>query len=130
MVRFSEHQACIKALENALENNITSQAIMDALGADDDDSSDEADSDSSSDEEDLNTDLIFYLQAVHSQQYFGPRRGLHLLRQHSFVKLVERISGDDVFQNNSNNPQRPVQEQLMISQSVLAATAMAWRLGF
>ncbi|KNE95569.1 hypothetical protein PSTG_11060 [Puccinia striiformis f. sp. tritici PST-78] len=137
MVRFSEHQACIKALENALENNITSQAIMDALGADDDDSSDEADSDSSSDEEDLNTDLIFYLQAVHSQQYFGPRRRLALapdnsdwlmnrlddrafkqefrMSHSSFVKLVERISGDDVFQNNSNNPQRPVQEQLMIS---------------
>ncbi|KAI9630896.1 hypothetical protein KEM48_013513 [Puccinia striiformis f. sp. tritici PST-130] len=64
-------------------DNITSQAIMDALGADDDDSSDEADSDSSSDEEDLNTDLIFYLQAVHSQRYFGPRRRLALAPDNS-----------------------------------------------
>ncbi|POW21082.1 hypothetical protein PSHT_02816, partial [Puccinia striiformis] len=53
------------------------------FGADDDDSSDEADSDSSSDEEDLNTDLIFYLQAVHSQRYFGPRRWLALAPDNS-----------------------------------------------
>ncbi|KAI7940019.1 hypothetical protein MJO28_013671 [Puccinia striiformis f. sp. tritici] len=76
MVRYSKRKACIKALENTLENNFTSQAIMDALGANDDDSSNKADSGSSLDEEDLNTDLMFYLQAVHSQQYFGPHSAL------------------------------------------------------
>ncbi|KAI9599734.1 hypothetical protein KEM48_011195 [Puccinia striiformis f. sp. tritici PST-130] len=82
MVRYSKRKACIKALENTLENNFTSQAIMDALGANDDDSSNKADSGSSLDEEDLNTDLMFYLQAVHSQQYFGPHK------QHRFNYLL------------------------------------------
>ncbi|POW14526.1 hypothetical protein PSTT_02898 [Puccinia striiformis] len=123
MVRYSKRKACIKALENTLENNFTSQAIMDALGANDDDSSNKADSGSSLDEEDLNTDLMFYLQAVHSQQYFV---GLHLLPPNnsdwlmnrldnrvfkqefrmlhsSFIKLLERISSKTVFQDNSNN---------------------------
>ncbi|POW07692.1 hypothetical protein PSTT_08057, partial [Puccinia striiformis] len=83
MVRCSERKECIQALENVLENNIRSQAIMDAFGANDDDSSNEADSDSSLDEEDLNTDLMFYLQVVHSQQYFGPCRWLALAPDNS-----------------------------------------------
>ncbi|POW00384.1 hypothetical protein PSTT_13167 [Puccinia striiformis] len=126
MVRYSERQACITAIENALEDNLTSRAIVEALGAHDEDSSDEADTDSSSDEEDFNTDLLLYLQAVHSQQYFGPRRRLALapdnsdwlmnqlddrafkqefrMSHSSFIKLVERVSGNAVFQNHSNIP--------------------------
>ncbi|KNF03694.1 hypothetical protein PSTG_03215 [Puccinia striiformis f. sp. tritici PST-78] len=93
MVRYSKRKACIKALENTLENNFTSQAIMDALGANDDDSSNKADSGSSLDEEDLNTDLMFYLQAVHSQQYFGPHSRLALAptQQQALVNRLPRI---------------------------------------
>ncbi|POV97231.1 hypothetical protein PSTT_15212 [Puccinia striiformis] len=82
---------------------------MDAFGANDDDSSDEADSDSSLDEEDLNNRSHVLPQAVHSQRYFGLVVGLHLL------PTTSSASPDTVFQNNSNNPQRPVQEQLMIT---------------
>ncbi|KAH9470992.1 hypothetical protein Pst134EA_004902 [Puccinia striiformis f. sp. tritici] len=83
MVQFSKRQACIKALESALENNIAVQAITDALGADDDDSSDDTDQDTSSDEDDVNEDLLIYLCAVYSQRYFEPRGRLALAPDNS-----------------------------------------------
>ncbi|KAI9626920.1 hypothetical protein KEM48_010103 [Puccinia striiformis f. sp. tritici PST-130] len=63
MVWFSQHQACIKGLMSALENNITSQVIAKALGANNDDSSDKEDQHPSLEDKDLNEDLLFYLQA-------------------------------------------------------------------
>ncbi|KAI9628527.1 hypothetical protein KEM48_011482 [Puccinia striiformis f. sp. tritici PST-130] len=67
MVQCSKRQASIKAVKNALENNIAVQAITDALGVEDDDSSDDAEQDTSLDEVDLSEDLLMHLCAIHCQ---------------------------------------------------------------
>ncbi|KAI7941614.1 hypothetical protein MJO29_013688 [Puccinia striiformis f. sp. tritici] len=48
----------------------------------------------------------------------------------AFVKLVDRVSGDPIFQNNSNNPQRPVQEQMMVTLKCLGCYGNGVSLGF
>ncbi|EFP83918.1 uncharacterized protein PGTG_09631 [Puccinia graminis f. sp. tritici CRL 75-36-700-3] len=111
----------------------------------DDSSDDDSTDGSSLDEEDFKwmqiEDLLSYLHAVHSQRYLGPRQPTQpapldhdqsenlminqiddenfkqefRMSRTSFLKLCEHISNDPVFQNNSNGPQRPVREQLMVT---------------
>ncbi|POW08754.1 hypothetical protein PSTT_07270 [Puccinia striiformis] len=112
MVRFCKRQASIKAVESALENNVAVQAITDALGVDDNDGSDDADEDTSLDEEDLN-------------------EGLTTGRSNkNFECHIARLSGDPVFQNNSNNPQQSVQEQMMVTLKRLGCYGNSVSLGF
>jgi hypothetical protein len=140
MVRFSQRHACITTIRKAIERKFITAALEFVLGIDMDDSSSDED-DSSSDEEDFDLleteDMLHLLHAVMSVRYFAPRTTLQqappihdflLVRledrrfkqefrmsRDSFIKLCDRVADDPVFQNNSNNPQRPIKEQMMVT---------------
>ncbi|POW15320.1 hypothetical protein PSTT_02183 [Puccinia striiformis] len=140
MGRFSERKACIAVLETALQQKITTIALDDLLFGDVESSDDKDDNDSSDEEDDdMNEidDLMIILQAALSHRYYAPRIALQqappiteflLVRledrrfkqefrmtRASFLKLCARVADDPVFQNNSNNPQRPITEQMMVT---------------
>ncbi|POW14245.1 hypothetical protein PSTT_03097 [Puccinia striiformis] len=52
--------------------------------------------------------LLVRLEDRRSKQEFRMTRA-------SFLKLCARVADDPVFQNNSNNPQRPITEQMMVT---------------
>ncbi|KAI7946204.1 hypothetical protein MJO29_010731 [Puccinia striiformis f. sp. tritici] len=139
MGRFSERKACIAVLETALQQKIRTIALDDLLFGDVE-SSDEDDNESSDEEDDdMNVidDLMIILQAALSHLYYAPRIALQqappiteflLVRledrrfkqefrmtRASFLKLCAHVAHDPVFQNNSNNPQRPITEQMMVT---------------
>ncbi|EFP74151.1 hypothetical protein PGT21_050170 [Puccinia graminis f. sp. tritici] len=140
MVRYSQRKACLTAVRTAIELKVTTSALEFAFGLDNDSSSDE-DEDNSSDDEDFDSleleDLLHLLKAVTSVRYFAPRTTLQqappihdflLVRledrrfkqefrmsRDSFIMLCKRVADDPVFHNNSNNPQRPIEEQMMVT---------------
>ncbi|OAV95879.1 hypothetical protein PTTG_04879 [Puccinia triticina 1-1 BBBD Race 1] len=145
MPQFLARNACISAIKTKLERKLTIITLDALLGHEEDSLEDDSGHESSGKEEDPNffeiDELMKLLQAIHSKQYFGPRNRLqkdpdqndfclvhledHQFKQEfqmscdSFFKLCECIAEDPVFQNNSNNPQRPVPKHMMVAAKLM-----------
>ena len=139
MVRTSIRKRMITTLQDSIEKDIINLAVN--LALDDDSSSDEETDDEDYDEtlEAINDieDKARALVAIQLQRYIAPRKPiakappisdflLHTLEDkrfkrefrmscEHFLKLCALVSNDEVFHNDSNHPQRPVEEQMMVT---------------
>jgi hypothetical protein len=142
MVRTSERQLVITTLLSSIKQDLAVMAVDMLL--EDSSSEDGWDSELQQEKQDESDALMHSLElkaqallAIQSHRYMRPREPverapdygdflLHCLvekrfklhfrmTRSSFFKLTEEISGNAVFQNDSNHPQRPVHEQLMVT---------------
>ncbi|POW20312.1 hypothetical protein PSHT_03713 [Puccinia striiformis] len=105
MVRTSQRQQLIAALEKSIESELVAKALKPALECDEGSSSASLDTDARDDrEEDEEMALLDLEVKAKALLFFRMSRT-------SFFQLCKQVEDDPVFHNNSNRPQRPVIEQ-------------------
>ncbi|KNE96489.1 hypothetical protein PSTG_10196 [Puccinia striiformis f. sp. tritici PST-78] len=144
MVRTSQRQQLIAALEKSIESELVAKALKPALECDEGSSSASLDTDARDDREEDEEMALLDLEVkakallvIQAERYLGPRMRLEQppdahefvlnrmtdgkfkqffrMSRTSFFQLCKQVEDDPVFHNNSNRPQRPVIEQMMVT---------------
>ncbi|KNZ48070.1 hypothetical protein VP01_592g11 [Puccinia sorghi] len=145
MVINSQRKLMINTLKAAVEKDIVSLVVNMQMNDDDLDSSSDEETDEDFSYEEITLDDIEdksrALLAIQLHRYLKPRACIEKappisefllnrlddkrfkqefrMPQEIFVKICGPVSSNPIFHNNSHNPQRPVEEQMMVTLKIL-----------